>query len=68
MLNELNSIAAGLLGLHGYPLAPIARPQPRPQPARQRPAAPSSRRDRNVADTRSACAADSVLRAGAGRA
>ena len=39
MLKQLNGIAAGLLGLHGYPVEPFSRPAPGPSPAPADPAA-----------------------------
>jgi hypothetical protein len=45
MLKELNSIAHGLLGLHGYPVLPLVAPEAsakgkRAEPPSQRSAAP----------------------------
>jgi len=39
MLKQLNGIAAGLLGLHGYPVEPISWAPTRPSPALADPAA-----------------------------
>lgn len=42
MLKQLNGIAAGLLGLHGYPAEPISWAATRPSPV---PADPAARRN-----------------------